>query len=214
MKFVYPRGPCIEPDPGGSDLLSGLAGSTQAGLETDTYCCREVRRSMRSSRGSPKRNRMSTTVARPSCSRRRSVAAPARQARVRGDRLERDARGVPRRVVGHLRRDPPTSDPPRRTRSSGATSSTTAVGRWGAYACGGRSPAKTPQPPNAGLPQLPPARSHCKSREPTPGLEPGTPSLRGLISCRRRTLRVARSRMVPRNLVDRGGGRRPQTAKA
>ena len=54
----------------------------------------------------------------------------------------------------------------------------------------------------------------CKSLEPTPGLEPGTPSLRALISCRRSTPRVVRSRSNPRNPPGRGGGRRPQTTAA
>jgi hypothetical protein len=49
--------------------------------------------------------------------------------------------------------------------------------------------------------------------KPTPGLEPGTPSLRALIACRGRAGAVARSRIAPRNRHRRRGGLRPGTAE-
>jgi hypothetical protein len=49
-------------------------------------------------------------------------------------------------------------------------------------------------------------------REPTPGLEPGTPSLRALITCRPRSCRVAKSRINPRSPPGHGDDRRPATA--
>jgi hypothetical protein len=51
----------------------------------------------------------------------------------------------------------------------------------------------------------------CKSREPTRGFEPRTPSLRGLIRCRRRTHGVARSRLSPKNVARRRW--RPKTLR-
>jgi integrase len=49
--------------------------------------------------------------------------------------------------------------------------------------------------------------------EPTPGLEPGTPSLRALITSRLRTPAVAQGRIAPRNRHRRGGGRGPGTTR-
>jgi len=53
----------------------------------------------------------------------------------------------------------------------------------------------------------------AKPEKPTRGFEPRTPSLRALISRRRRTRRVAQSRMNKRNRRRRGGGPRPETTK-
>src|SRR5262249_26378735 len=53
-----------------------------------------------------------------------------------------------------------------------------------------------------------PARLRGFRLKPTPGLEPGTPSLRGLIRRRPRSRQVARSRPVPGLLLDGGGDRR------
>jgi hypothetical protein len=57
------------------------------------------------------------------------------------------------------------------------------------------------------------AQASSGDEKPTPGLEPGTPSLRALIRCRRKSRRVARSRMNPRKRQSRDGRRRPATAE-
>jgi integrase len=61
--------------------------------------------------------------------------------------------------------------------------------------------------------QKPPRKKALQTERADAGLEPGTPSLRALIACRREARLVARSRTAPRNPRGHGGARRPRTAR-
>jgi hypothetical protein len=68
------------------------------------------------------------------------------------------------------------------------------------------------------VPEAPGGRRRHKTTanrpKPTPGLEPGTPSLRALITCRRESFVVVPSRINPRDHRNGAGDRRPPTATA